>query len=93
MSLTVIIVGAIAVLVVIVLLIPVLQRSNKVELTKPSDSKPEWMRDMPPAETVAKTLADPNPAGETTDDPRKAIAESVAKRRGISVEAALKLVP
>ena len=58
MSLTVIIVGAIAVLVVIVLLIPVLQRSNKVELTKPSDTKPEWMRDMPPAETVAKTLAD-----------------------------------
>ena len=58
MSLTVIIVGAIAVLVVIVLLIPVLQRSNKVELTKPSDTKPEWMRDMPPAETIAKTLAD-----------------------------------
>ena len=58
MSLTVIIVGAIAVLVVIVLLIPVLQRSNKVELTAPSDTKPEWMRDMPPAETVAKTLAD-----------------------------------
>lgn len=58
MSITIIIVAAIAVLVVIVLLIPVLQRSNKVELTKPSDTKPEWMRDMPPAETVAKTLAD-----------------------------------
>ena len=58
MSLTVIIVGAIAVVVVIALLIPVLQRSNKMELTKPSDTKPDWMRDMPPAETVARTLAD-----------------------------------
>ena len=58
MTLTMIIVAAVAVLVVIVFLIPVLQRSNKVELTKPSDTKPEWMRDMPPAETVAKTLAD-----------------------------------
>lgn len=58
MTLTMIIVAAVAVLVVIVLLIPVMQRSNKVELTKPSDTKPEWMRDMPPAETVAKTLTD-----------------------------------
>lgn len=58
MSVTIILVAAVAVLVVIVLLIPVLQRSNKVELTKPSDTKPEWMREMPPAETVAKTLAD-----------------------------------
>jgi hypothetical protein len=52
------IVAVIAIVVVIVLLIPVMQRSNTVELTKPSDTKPEWMRDMPPAETVAKTLAD-----------------------------------
>ena len=58
MTVTILIVGAIAILVVIVLLIPVFQRSNKVELTKPSDTKPEWMREMPPAETVAKTLAD-----------------------------------
>ncbi len=58
MSLTIIVIGVIALLVVIVLLVPVMQRANKVELTAPSDTKPEWMRDMPPAETVAKTLAD-----------------------------------
>ena len=58
MTVTMLIVAVIAIVVVIVLLIPVMQRSNKVELTKPSDTKPEWMRDMPPEETVAKTLAD-----------------------------------
>ena len=58
MSLTIIVIGVIALLVVIVLLVPVMQRANKVELTASSDTKPEWMRDMPPAETVTKTLAD-----------------------------------
>lgn len=58
MNLTIIVVGAVAILIVIGLLILVFQRSNKVELTPPSDTKPEWMRDMPPAETTAKTLAD-----------------------------------
>jgi hypothetical protein len=58
MNLTIIVVGAVAILIVIGLLILVFRRSNKVELTPPSDTKPEWMRDMPPAETTAKTLAD-----------------------------------
>jgi hypothetical protein len=58
MNLTIIVVGAVAILIVIGLLVLVFQRSNKVELTPPSDTKPEWMRDMPPAETTAKTLAD-----------------------------------
>jgi hypothetical protein len=58
MNLIIIVVGAVAILIVIGLLILVFQRSNKVELTPPSDIKPEWMRDMPPAETTAKTLAD-----------------------------------
>lgn len=58
MTVTMLIAAAIALLVVIVLLIPVFQHSNKTELTQPSDAKPEWMRDLPPAETVARTLAD-----------------------------------
>ncbi|MBV6397421.1 MAG: hypothetical protein HFACDABA_03035 [Anaerolineales bacterium] len=58
MTLTMIIVAAIAALAVIALLIPVLQRSNKMDLTRRSDTQPDWMRDMPPAETVARTLAD-----------------------------------
>lgn len=48
------------------------------------------------ANSKARKLADPNPPNITADDPaatRKEVAERVAKARGISVEAALKLVP
>lgn len=46
--------------------------------------------------SMARKLADPNPPNVTADDPeatRKEVAARVAKARGISVEAALKLVP
>jgi hypothetical protein len=52
------IIGGVALLVVIVLLIPVLRGSNKVDLLAPTNEKPEYMRDMPPAETVAATIED-----------------------------------
>ena len=55
MSLTVIVIGGVALVIVIALLIPVFRGSNKVDLTPPTNEKPEWMRDMPPAETVAAT--------------------------------------
>ena len=45
---------------------------------------------------LARTLADPNPPNVSVDDPaakKKEIAARVAKARGISVEAALALVP
>jgi hypothetical protein len=58
MNLTILIVGGIAILVVIVLLIPVFRKSNKVDLLPLTNEKPEYMRDMPPAETVAATLED-----------------------------------
>jgi hypothetical protein len=58
MSLTTLIIGGVALLVAVVLLIPVFRKSNKVDLTSPTNEKPEWMRGLPPAETVAKTLAD-----------------------------------
>ena len=56
MSLTVIVIGGVALVIVIALLIPVFRGSNKVDLTPPTNEKPEWMRDMPPAETVKTTL-------------------------------------
>jgi len=58
MSITILIAGAIAVLIVIVLLVPLFIKSNKVDLLPVTGEKPEYMRDMPPAETVATTLED-----------------------------------
>ena len=56
MSLTALIIVGAALLLIIALLIPVFRSSNKVDLTSPTNEKPEWMRDMPPAETVAATM-------------------------------------
>jgi len=58
LSMSVLIVGALAGLVIIGVLIFLLRQGNKVDLTAPTETKPEWMRQTPPAETVAATLAD-----------------------------------
>ncbi|MEW5941837.1 MAG: hypothetical protein AB1750_19410 [Chloroflexota bacterium] len=58
MSLTVIVIGVIVGIVIIALLIPVMRGANRVDLTSPTNEKPEYMRELPPAETMAKTLAD-----------------------------------
>ena len=58
MDITLIIVGAVVVLVAIALLIPVFRKARDVNLTEPTDEKPEWMRSTPPAETQAATKAD-----------------------------------
>lgn len=34
------------------------RKNNQASLLTPTDTKPEWMREMPPKETVAATLAD-----------------------------------
>jgi len=58
MSMTTIIIGVVVLLVAVFLLIPVFRKARAVDLTSPTNEKPEYMREMPPAETVAKTLAD-----------------------------------
>jgi hypothetical protein len=58
MSVSIFIVAAIVGVVIIALLIPVFRKSNAVDLTSPTNEKPEYMRELPPAETMAKTLAD-----------------------------------
>ena len=58
MSASIFIVAAIVGAVIIALLIPVFRKANAVDLTSPTNEKPEYMRDLPPAETMAKTLAD-----------------------------------
>lgn len=55
---TLVIVGAIVVLVVIALLIPVFRKARNVNLTETKDGKPEWMRTTLPAESQAATESD-----------------------------------
>lgn len=45
--------GVIAILVMIVVLALLFQRANTVNLTGTGDEKPEWLREAPPAETLA----------------------------------------
>jgi len=56
MNMTVLIIGGIAVLVVIVLLIPLFVKSNNVNLLPHTGKKPEYMRELPPEETISATL-------------------------------------
>ena len=58
MDMTVLIIGGIAVLVVLALLVPLFVNTNKVNLLPRTDTKPEYMRQLPPEETVAATMAD-----------------------------------
>lgn len=58
MTITVLIIGAIVVLVTVGLLALVFMKSNEVQLTGKTESKPEWMTSTPPAETVAASRAD-----------------------------------
>jgi hypothetical protein len=58
MDSTLVIVGAVVVLVAIALLIPAFRKARDVNLTESTDEKPEWMRSTPPAETQAATKAD-----------------------------------
>ena len=57
MDTTLIVVGAVVVIVAIVLLVPVFRKARDVNLTESTDEKPEWMRSTPPAETMAATKA------------------------------------
>ncbi len=58
MSITVIALGVIVVFVSVGLLAFVFMKSNEVQLTSKTDSKPEWMSSMPPQETMNATRAD-----------------------------------
>ncbi len=52
--------GAIAFVILLVIIILVIIRSRQVNLTTPDspDEKPEWLKYTPPKETMAATLAD-----------------------------------
>jgi hypothetical protein len=50
----------VSVVVLIAVLVWLFNRASRVNLTRPDspDEKPEWMREMPPKETIAATQAD-----------------------------------
>ncbi len=54
----ILVVGALAGLVVVIALVLLLRKGNKVDLTSHTNTKPEWMRQTPPVETISATLAD-----------------------------------
>jgi len=58
MTITVLVLGAIVILVSVGLLAFVFMKSNEVQLTGKTDSKPEWMHSEPPQETMDATHAD-----------------------------------
>jgi hypothetical protein len=58
MTITVMVLGAIVVLVMVGLMALMFIKSNKVNLTGKTDEKPEWMRSTPPQETMDATRAE-----------------------------------
>ena len=58
MAITVVILGAIVILVSVGVLALVFMKSNEVQLTGKTEDKPEWMHSTPPKETTAATRAD-----------------------------------
>ncbi len=73
-------IGALAGLVIVGVLVFLFYQSNKVDLTSPTDSKPEWMRQMPPAETISATLTDGEGVQTFNQDPGEKLASPFAEQ-------------
>lgn len=58
LSLLILVLAVLAGMVVVGALAFVFIRANKINLTQAGEEKPDWMRQTPPAETVAATTAD-----------------------------------
>lgn len=58
MAITVLVIGAIVILIMVGVLALVFMKSNEVQLTGKTEDKPEWMSSTPPAESVAASRAD-----------------------------------
>lgn len=80
MSSTLVIVGGIALLAVVLLFLPVLIKSRKVNLTKTGAEQPEWMRTSPPAETQAALAKDQESMAVYDHDQGEKIAAPFAEQ-------------
>lgn len=83
------IIGALAGLVIVGALVFLFYQSNKVDLTSPTDSKPEWMRQTPPAETIAATLSEGEGVQVFNHDPSEKLAAPFAEQIEDIVQARL----
>lgn len=82
-------VGGLAGLVVVIALVLLFRKGNKIDLTSPTDTKPEWMRQTPPAETIAATLADEQGVQVFDHDPGEKLAAPFAEQIEDIVQARL----
>lgn len=76
----VLVIGGLAGLVVIVALVLLFRKGNNIDLTSPTDTQPEWMRQPPPAETLAATLADEEGVQVFDQDPGEKLAAPFAEQ-------------
>jgi len=58
MVMTILVIGAIVILITVGVLALVFMKSNQVQLTGKTEDKPEWMSSTPPVESVAASRAD-----------------------------------
>ena len=77
---SVLIVGAMAIAVAILMVAWVAARAGHVDLTHSGDEKPEWMRTTPPAETSAATKADGEGVQLFDLDPGEGLASPFAEQ-------------
>jgi len=89
----VVVVGAIAIAMIILLLALVATKARKVDLTAPGEQKPGWMRSTPPAETLAATKADGEGVQLFDRDKGEALASPFAEQIEDIVRAKLKADP
>lgn len=80
MIITYVIISAVSIAVIIGLFIWMARRANKIELTPPTDTQPEWMRSTPPNETIAATLADGEGVQVFDYDQGEAVASPFAEQ-------------
>lgn len=84
MSVTFLVISIISIVIVIAVIVMffvwMAQSANKITLTEPTDTKPEWMRDTPPKETIATTLADGEGVQVFDYDEGEAVASPFAEQ-------------
>lgn len=86
-------VGGLAGLVVVIALVLLFRKENKIDLTSPTDTKPEWMRQNPPVETIDATLADEEGMQVFDHDPGEKLAAPFAEQIEDIVQARLSKHP
>jgi len=83
----------IVITVIVMFFVWMAQSANKINLTAPTDTKPEWMQNTPPKETIAATLADGEGVQVFDYDEGEAVASPFAEQIEDIVQAKLAADP